>query len=29
VWSAPNVKYWAYQFGANQAATVIKGGKVV
>jgi imidazolonepropionase len=27
VWSAPNVKYWAYQFGVNQAATVIKNGK--
>jgi imidazolonepropionase len=29
VWSAPNVRYWAYQFGVNQAETVIKNGKKV
>ena len=28
VWTAPNVRYWAYQFGVNQAETLIKGGKV-
>lgn len=27
VWSAPNVKYLAYQFGVNQAETVIKSGR--
>src|SRR5262245_3373945 len=27
VWSAPNVKYWAYHFGVNQAERVIKSGK--
>ena len=26
VWSAPNVKFWAYHFGVNQAETVIKNG---
>ena len=29
VWSAPNVKYLAYQFGVNQAETVVKSGKRV
>jgi imidazolonepropionase len=28
VWSAPSVKYLGYQFGVNQAETVIKAGKV-
>lgn len=27
VWTAPNVKYLAYQFGANQAEMVVKNGK--
>jgi imidazolonepropionase len=27
VWSAPSVNYLAYQYGANQAETVIKSGK--
>jgi imidazolonepropionase len=27
VWNAPNVQYLAYQFGANQAETVIKSGR--
>ena len=29
VWSAPNVKFLAYQFGVNQAETVVKSGKRV